>query len=79
MLRSERLTKTVDNLVFNNEEIERKVKDFGYLSSYYLHCWPMENTDIKREDLYYWVQEASFECQKEQSAGALLQLPYEEG
>jgi adenylosuccinate lyase len=55
-----RLTSTVENLVFHNEEIERKVKENStYLSSYYLHHL-IEITNFKREDLYMIVQEAAF-------------------
>lgn len=58
----ERLADTVQDLVFHQEVIEDRVKSqHGYLSSYYLH-YLIENTDLKREDLYYHVQEASFKA-----------------
>ncbi len=64
----ERLTSTVENLVFHNEEIERKVKENStYLSSYYLHHL-IEKTNFKREDLYMIVQEAAFTGQKASTA-----------
>tara|TARA_R110002072_G_scaffold64203_2_gene159224 strand:- start:62311 stop:63630 length:1320 start_codon:yes stop_codon:yes gene_type:complete len=56
----DRLADTVRDLVFHNDVIEQKVKgQNSYLSSYYLHKL-IELTDVKREELYYWVQEASF-------------------
>ncbi len=55
-----RLSDTVRNLVFHNEKIEARVMEgHTYLSSYYLHHL-IEKTDIKREDLYYFVQEGAF-------------------
>lgn len=57
-----RLTSTVDNLVINEVEMERKVKEnFTYLSSFYLHKL-IEKTNLMREDLYTIVQKASFEA-----------------
>jgi len=59
-----RLTDTVDNLVFHNEKIEEKVEnEFTYLSSYYLHHF-IEHSDLTRESLYELVQKASFEGHK---------------
>jgi adenylosuccinate lyase len=64
----ERLGDTVRDLVFHREKIEEKVEHgFNYLSSYYLHQL-LEQTDVKREDLYYVVQEGAFSAQQEQSA-----------
>lgn len=58
----ERLTSTVDNLVFHNEVIEKKVQEnFSYLSSFYLHKL-IEQTNITREDLYVVVQQAAFKA-----------------
>ena len=58
----ERLSSTVDNLVFHQENIEGKVKEnFSYLSSFYLHKL-IEQTDLTREDLYAVVQAAAFEA-----------------
>ncbi len=55
-----RLRDTVRDLVFHNEKIESRVMEgHNYLSSYYLHHL-IENTNFKREDLYYYVQEAAF-------------------
>lgn len=66
-----RLDSTIENLVFHKEEIERKVKEnHTYLSSYYLHQLLLK-TSFKREDLYYIVQQASFEGAKENSREAL--------
>ena len=59
-----RLTSTITNLEFNKEVIENRVKNqSNYLSSYYLHHL-LKNIDVPREDLYYWVQEASFKLKK---------------
>jgi adenylosuccinate lyase len=56
----QRLKDTVRDLVFHNEKIEARVMEgHNYLSSYYLH-YLIENTNFKREDLYYYVQEAAF-------------------
>ena len=66
----DRMRDTVENLVFHPEKIEQRVKEsYGYLSSYYLHQL-IEKTDIKREDLYYYVQEAAFKATQESSAQA---------
>lgn len=55
-----RLRDTVRDLVFHNEKIEGRVMEgHNYLSSYYLHHL-IKGTDFKREDLYYYVQEAAF-------------------
>ena len=63
-----RLKSTVDNLVFNEEAISKRVfENCTYLSSYYLHHL-IENTNFKRDDLYTLVQQASFEASKTQSA-----------
>ena len=57
-----RLTNTIDNLVINQEEMERKVREnFTYLSSFYLHKL-IEKTELKREELYTVVQKASFDA-----------------
>lgn len=64
----QRLGDTVRDLVFHNEKIEARVMEgHTYLSSYYLH-YLIEKTDFKREDLYYYVQEAAFEGDKASSA-----------
>lgn len=64
----DRLADTVRDLVFHSEVIEERVKStYNYLSSYYLHHL-IKITDVKREDLYYWVQEAAFEAEKSNSA-----------
>ena len=56
----DRLKDTVRDLVFHKETIEGRVLEgHNYLSSYYLH-YLIEKTDFKREDLYYYVQEAAF-------------------
>jgi adenylosuccinate lyase len=66
----ERLTDTVDNLVFHHEVIENRVfEQHNYLSSYYLHQL-LKQTDVKREELYYFVQEAAFKSQSEPEATA---------
>lgn len=63
-----RLSDTVRDLVFHNEKIEARVTEgHTYLSSYYLHHL-IEKTDIKREDLYYFVQEAAFAGSESSSA-----------
>lgn len=60
----ERLNDTMRDMVFHTENIEGRVqKQQGYLSSYYLHHL-IEKTNLKREDLYYYVQEASFAAAK---------------
>jgi adenylosuccinate lyase len=65
-----RLNSTAENLIFNKEVISNRVFDnYTYLSSYYLHHL-IEHTDIKRDNLYSIVQEASFEAAKHQSANA---------
>lgn len=64
----ERLKDTVRDLVFHNEKIEARVMEgHNYLSSYYLH-YLIEKTDFKREDLYYYVQEAAFKGAESGSA-----------
>ena len=64
----ERLKDTVRDLVFHKEVIEEKVKGgTNFLSSYYLHKL-IEKTSFKREDLYYFVQEAAFVGQQTGSA-----------
>lgn len=66
----ERLTDTVKSLVFNNENIEKRVfEQHNYLSSYYLHQL-LKQTDIKREDLYYFVQDAAFKSKDDPNAEA---------
>lgn len=66
----ERMADTIENLVFNKETIENRVlEQHNYLSSYYLHQL-LKQTDVKREDLYYYVQEAAFKSSKENSADA---------
>lgn len=56
----DRLSSTVKNLVYKKETIENKVKEnSNFLSSYYLH-FLIENSDLTREQLYRFVQEASF-------------------
>lgn len=63
-----RLSDTVRDLVFHNEKIEARVMEgHTYLSSYYLHHL-IEKTDIKREDLYYFVQEGAFAGNEANSA-----------
>jgi len=64
----DRMSSTVRDLVFHQEVIEERVKnEHGYLSSFYLHHL-IEHTDIKREDLYYYVQEAAFAAAKDGKA-----------
>lgn len=56
----ERLANTIENLVYNKEHIEQKVKEnSNFLSSYYLH-FLIEKSHLTREELYRFVQEASF-------------------
>ncbi|MAZ47128.1 MAG: adenylosuccinate lyase [Halobacteriovoraceae bacterium] len=56
-----RLTSTVENLVINDETIQKKVlNNYHYLSSYVLHRLIAENR-ATREELYKLVQSASFE------------------
>ncbi|MBI2520558.1 MAG: adenylosuccinate lyase [Bdellovibrio sp.] len=56
----ERLAQTIESGNFLIEEIENRVwSQYNYLSSYYLHQL-IEQTDYKREELYYFVQEAAF-------------------
>lgn len=79
----ERLDETVRDLVFHNEVIEARVLEgTNYLSSYYLHHL-VENTNVKREELYYWVQDAAFIGQQKSSAEAfhnkLLEISKEKG
>lgn len=63
-----RLSDTVRDLVFHREKIEARVMEgHNYLSSYYLHHL-IEKTDFKREDLYYYVQEAAFKGAEAKSA-----------
>ncbi len=63
-----RLSDTVRDLVFHQEKIEARVMEgHNYLSSYYLHHL-IEKTDFKREDLYYYVQEAAFKGAEAKSA-----------
>lgn len=55
-----RMTDTIRDMVFHQDVIENRVKnEQGYLSSYYLHHL-IEVTSFKREELYYFVQEAAF-------------------
>ncbi len=64
----QRLSGTVRDLVFHEDKIEARVMEgHTYLSSYYLHHL-IEKTNFKREDLYYYVQEAAFEGDKAKSA-----------
>ena len=64
----DRMADTVRDLVFHQEVIEKRVKnEHGYLSSYYLHHL-IEHTNIKREELYYYVQEAAFAAAKDGKA-----------
>lgn len=66
-----RLSSTIRDLVFHQDIIEDKVKNsYSYLSSYYLHSL-INKTNIKREELYYYVQEASFVAQGSPSNQAL--------
>ena len=79
----QRLADTVRDLVFHNEKIEARVMEgHTYLSSYYLH-YLIEGSDFKREDLYYYVQEAAFEGDKAASAevfhDALVKIMEEKG
>ena len=83
----ERLTNTLSDLVFHNDIIEKKVRlglegGHSYLSSYYLHNL-IEKTDLKREELYYDVQNAAFEGQAKNSAKAfhnnLIQIMQKKG
>jgi len=69
----DRLDNTLNNLDINQERIEQRVfEDYSYLSSYYLHHL-IQITKVKREDLYYWVQQAAFHSQKNKSAEAFHQ------
>lgn len=55
-----RLTSTVENLVINNDKIQKKVlNNYTYLSSFVLHRLIEENRHT-REELYQLVQEATF-------------------
>lgn len=61
----ERLANTLDQMVFHQEKIEKRVEEnFSYLSSYYLHHL-ISKTDLKRDDLYEIVQNAAFKAQEE--------------
>lgn len=56
-----RLTSTIENLVINDETIQKKVlNNYHYLSSHVLHRLIAENR-ATREELYKLVQSASFE------------------
>lgn len=69
----ERLSKTLENLVIKKEEIENKVfKNFDYLSSFYLHQI-LKDSSRPRDEVYYWVQEASFHGKEQGSATAMAQ------
>ncbi|MEK6623720.1 MAG: lyase family protein, partial [Bdellovibrionota bacterium] len=58
----ERLAQTIENGIFLVEDIEARVwSQYTYLSSYYLHQL-IEQTNHKREELYYFVQEAAFQA-----------------
>ncbi len=60
----DRLSSTIENLVFHQENIENRVfENFTYLSSYILHQL-VRKTSVPREELYYWVQEGAFEANK---------------
>lgn len=62
-----RLNNTLENIQFNKEKIQEKVKNnFSYLSSYYLHQLILE-TDLPRDTLYQLVQQAAFKGQEEKS------------
>jgi len=66
-----RLNSTLKNMVFNVEKIEQRVQaECHYLSSYYLHQL-IKSSDIKREELYYFVQEAAFHGEQTKSAAAM--------
>lgn len=66
-----RLTSTMKNMVFNVDKIEQRVQgECNYLSSYYLHQL-IRHTNIKREELYYFVQEAAFHGEQTKSAKAM--------
>ena len=55
-----RLTQTLENLVVDESAMTRRVQEnFGYLSSYYLHCL-IKHLDISREECYAIVQGAAF-------------------
>lgn len=61
-----RLTRTLQNLEVHVESIERQVfSHFDYLSSFYLH-FLIENTDLKREELYEIIQGAAFAAKEAQ-------------
>lgn len=79
----ERMKDTVRDLVFHKEKIEGRVMEgHNYLSSYYLH-YLIEKTNFKREDLYYFVQEAAFKGAEAGSAevfhSTLVSLMEEKG
>lgn len=78
-----RLRDTVRDLVFHQDKIEGRVNEgHNYLSSYYLH-YLLEKTNFKREDLYYYVQEAAFKGAEAKSAevfhASLVELMKEKG
>ncbi len=57
-----RMTNVLENLVFNKENIESKVKhNTTSLSSFYLHEL-LSKTSEKREDIYKVLQGISFDC-----------------
>ncbi|HAZ14375.1 MAG: adenylosuccinate lyase [Bdellovibrionales bacterium GWA2_49_15] len=69
----ERLSQTIENGNFLVEEIEGRVwSQYNYLSSYYLHQL-IEQTDHKREELYYFVQEAAFQTKASNRPEAFTQ------
>jgi adenylosuccinate lyase len=70
----ERLTKTVEQLEFHNDVIEKRVRDnFGYLSSFYLHQL-IEKTSTTREELYAIVQQAAFEGQEKKDPKVFIEV-----
>jgi adenylosuccinate lyase len=57
----DRLNSTIENLVVHREKIEQKVlKEFSYLSSYFLHRL-IQTTDRNRDELYPIIQQAAFQ------------------
>ena len=76
-----RMRETVDGLVFSTDNMEKKVREEGtYLSSYYLHQL-IQKTDVPREELYRFVQEAAFQGPRSPADfhGALMAILKEAG
>jgi adenylosuccinate lyase len=68
-----RLSRTLDNLEINRPKIEARVTEQStYLSSYYLHQLLLQ-TNLPREELYLFVQQAAFEAQNKGRAEVFIQ------